>query len=424
MESLYKKTLSDNWKLQSSEKINQGGKDISVPGYSTTGWYPISVPSTVLASLVENQVYIDPYYGTNMKDIPRDQFKVPWWYRTEFELSKEQSDNTVLLGFDGINYKANIWLNGKKIAGPETLNGAFRRVKLAITEAIVPGKNTLAVEVVPPKPGDFSIGFVDWNIDPPDNNMGIFREVTLHFNSGISIENPFVETRINPGNPKEAALTVETELVNHSGNNQSGILKGVIDNIHLSKQVALAPGERAVVTFNPDEYHELNLENVELWWPCQLGEPSLYKVKLSFEIGDSVSDSCELHFGIREVEDYVNDGGHRGFKINGKKVLIKGAGWTDDLLLQDNHESLTAQVGYVKHMNLNCIRLEGFWGKDQKLYDLCDQAGILIMAGWSCHWEHEQYLGKPVDPLYGGVTEPEEIELIAQSWEDQILWLT
>jgi len=423
MESLYKKTLSDNWKLQSSEKINQGGKDISVPGYSTTGWYPISVPSTVLASLVENQVYIDPYYGTNMKDIPRDQFKVPWWYRTEFELSKEQSDNTVLLGFDGINYKANIWLNGKKIAGPETLNGAFRRVKLAITEAIVPGKNTLAVEVVPPKPGDFSIGFVDWNIDPPDNNMGIFREVTLHFNSGISIENPFVETRINPGNPKEAALTVETELVNHSGNNQSGILKGVIDNIHLSKQVALAPGERAVVTFNPDEYHELNLENVELWWPCQLGEPSLYKVKLSFEIGDSVSDSCELHFGIREVEDYVNDGGHRGFKINGKKVLIKGAGWTDDLLLQDNHESLTAQVGYVKHMNLNCIRLEGFWGKDQKLYDLCDQAGILIMAGWSCHWEHEQYLGKPVDPLYGGVTEPEEIELIAQSWEDQILWL-
>ena len=296
-------------------------------------------------------------------------------------------------------------------------------IKLNISEHVIPGKNILAVEIIPPKAGDFSMGFVDWNIDPPDKNMGIFREVTLHFNDGVSIENPFVETYFNTEIPKQAALTITTELVNHTNKPVSGTLKGAIDKLQFSKPVTLAPGEQKDVSFTPEEFLELNILNPELWWPNNLGRPSLYKLELLFENDREVSDFNEVVFGIRKVEDYINKEGHRGFKINGKKVLIKGAGWTDDLFLQDSHESLEAQIAYVKHMNLNCIRLEGFWGKDQKLYDLCDQNGILIMAGWSCQWEHEQYLGKPVDPLYGGVTEPDEIELIAQSWEDQILWL-
>ena len=419
----FKKKLSVNWKLQSSEKADLSGKEISIPEYRSNDWYHASVPSTVLATLVDNHVYRDPYFGKNMEKIPPEQFNVPWWYRTEFDLSPEQINKTVLISFDGINYKANIWLNSKQIVTSQTANGAFRRIKFDITENIIPGKNVLAVEVIPPKPGDFSIGFVDWNLDPPDNNMGIFRDVTLHFNSGVSVENPFVETHFNTEIPKQAALTVTTELVNYTNKTVSGILKGAIDKLLFSKPVTLAPGELKCVSFTPEEFLELNILKPQLWWPNNLGNPSLYKLELFFEINKEVSDFNEVAFGIRKVEDYINEGGHRGFKINGHKVLIKGAGWTDDLFLQDTHESLEAQIAYVKHMNLNCIRLEGFWGKDQKLYDLCDQNGILIMAGWSCHWEHEQYLGKPIDPRYGGITEPEEINLIAQSWEDQILWV-
>jgi len=415
--------LLSNWKIQSSEKIAMGGEEISSPGCDTGGWIPAEVPSTVLASLLKNQVYKDPYFGTNIKDISSDQFKIPWWYRTDFELDSEQSGKTVLISFNGLNYKANIWLNGQQILSSETANGAFRRIKLDITAQLVPGKNVLAVEIIPPKAGDFSIGFVDWNIDPPDQNMGIFREVTLHFNGGVSIENPFVKTDFNSEIPKQAALTITTELVNHTKETVSGTLKGAIDKLLFSRPVTLAPGKQKQVSFTPEEFLELNILNPELWWPNNLGRPSLYKLELHFESSREVTDFNEVVFGIRKVEDYINEGGHRGFRINGKKVLIKGAGWTDDLFLQDTPESLEAQIAYVRHMNLNCIRLEGFWGKDQKLYDLCDQYGILMMVGWSCHWEHELYLGKPVDPLYGGVTEPEEIELIAQSWEDQILWL-
>ncbi len=419
----FSKILSENWKLQSSQKIDPGGEKISTPGYAAEGWVPAVIPGTVLASLIKNKVYNDPYFGTNINDIPSEQFKVPWWYRTEFDLDPVQAGNTVLISFDGLNYKANIWLNGKQIATSQTACGAYRRIKLNITKQVVPGNNVLAVEIIPPEPGDFSIGFVDWNIDPPDNNMGIFREVTLHFNDGVSIENPFVKTDFNTEFPEQAALTITIELVNYTNEIVSGILKGSIDKLRFSKPVTLAPGEQKHVSFTPEEFLELNILNPELWWPNNLGRPSLYKLELLFENSSKVTDYNEVVFGIRKVEDYINEGGHRGFKINGEKVLIKGAGWTDDLFLQDSHESLESQIAYVKHMNLNCIRLEGFWGKDQKLYDLCDQYGILMMAGWSCHWEHEQYLGKPVDPRYGGITEPEEIELIAQSWEDQILWL-
>ena len=423
MVPIYKKRLTDKWEIQSSERIALSGKDISSCGYSTNGWYSANVPSTVLATLLANKVYKDLYYGTRLKDVSEKQFKVPWWYRTEFNLTQDQADKVVLLSFDGINYRANIWLNGKQIADHETLNGAFRRIKLNISSGIIAGNNTLAIEVIPPKPGDFSIGYVDWNIDPPDNNMGIFRDVSLHFNEGVSIENPFVETKIITDSSEDAVLSISSELLNHTDKTISGFLYGEFNNIRLKKSITLAPDERAAIVFAPDEFPELNVKNAKYWWPYQLGEPHLYNLDIFFNIDNSTSDETQLFFGIREVEDYINEDGHLGFKINGKKVLIKGAGWTDDLLLQDTHESLEDQISYVKQMNLNCIRLEGFWGKDQKLYDLCDEAGILIMAGWSCHWEHEEYLGKPVDPLYGGVIEADEIALISRSWEDQILWL-
>ncbi|MCK4992394.1 MAG: glycoside hydrolase family 2, partial [Bacteroidales bacterium] len=282
--------LSENWKLRSSENTDLVGEEISSPGCDTGGWFPVDVPSTVLASLVKNHHYNDPYFGTNMKDIPREPFQVPWWYRTDFDLHPEQAGKTVLISFDGLNYKANIWLNGQQIATSQTANGAFRRLKLNITEHVVPGKNVLAVEIIPPKDGDFSIGFVDWNIDPPDRNMGIFREVTLHFNEGVSIENPFVETDFNTEIPEQAAITVTTELMNHTGSTVSGILKGSIDKLQFSQPVTLAPGEQKCVSFAPDEFLGLNVLNPELWWPNNLGRPSLYKLELLFEDKSAVFD--------------------------------------------------------------------------------------------------------------------------------------
>ena len=131
----------------------------------------------------------------------------------------------------------------------------------------------------------------------------------------------------------------------------------------------------------------------------------------------------ETTFGIRSFGTYLNAEGHRGFTVNGEEVLIRGGGWVDDLLLSDTPEKIDAQLAYVKQMHLNTIRLEGFWGTSHYLYDAADREGILIMPGWSCQWEWEDYLGKPVHELYGGVLEPDEMDLVAASLGDQIRYL-
>ena len=404
--------------IQASSKVSRTPEQISSPGFDISRWYPTGVPSTVLAALIENGVYKNPYFGMNLRKITREQFAEPWWYRTQFQLSPEQASGTVLLEFDGINYSANIWLNGNLIAPSTEIKGAFRRFQLDISKFISEGANALALKVFPPQPGDFSTGFVDWNPPPPDRNMGIFRSIRLRFCRDVSIEQPFVQTKLNLQTLDEATLTVTTELVNHSRQRISGTIEGEIESLRFGKAIDIEPQERKSIVWTG-----LKIVNPRIWWPYQLGRPNLYDLDLKFTADSKVCDLSHLKFGIREIGDYTNEDGHRGFMVNGKKILIKGAGWTDDLMLADTPQTIDAQLRYVRHMNLNCIRLEGIWGKDQTLYDLCDCHGILMMVGWSCHWEHEQYLGIPVDDRYGGVTSPEDIELIAQSWQDQVLWL-
>jgi len=154
-----------------------------------------------------------------------------------------------------------------------------------------------------------------------------------------------------------------------------------------------------------------------------MGEANLYNLKTEFISGNKILDRVEKRFGIREISSYLDKRQNRVFEVNGKFVLIKGGGWTDDVLLQDTKPSVEAQLKYVQHMNLNSIRLEGFWGKDESLYDLCDEYGIMVMIGWNCHWEWEEYLLKPTHEKYGGPVSEEDINLIAASWFDQMMWL-
>ncbi len=422
-DSPYQRSLSEGWLIQASANVGSRGESISRLGFDTRDWSAVSVPSTVLATLVEKGKYPDPYTGMNLKTIPREPFESPWWYRTEFELSAAEVEETVLLEFDGINYGADIWLNGRQIATADQARGAFRRFQYDVSQVVAPGVNALAVDVVPPQPGDFTLGFVDWNPPPPDRNMGLFRPVRLRLCGGVSLENPFVCTDLNLETLREARLTVSVEVVNHDDKAVRGVLEGSIEDIHFRREIHLSSCETKTEVFSAEEHPQLHVIEPRIWWPHDMGKPELYSLDLRFTVASQVSDARVVRFGIRDVADYRTPEGHRGFKINGRQLLIKGAGWTDDLLLADTPQTLEAELQYVRHMNLNCIRCEGIWGKDQTLYDLCDEYGILMMVGWSCHWEHEQYLGKPVDERYGGATTPEDIELVSRSWRDQLLWL-
>ncbi len=419
-DAVYRKQLSEGWFIQSNDSVALSGDKISSNHFKPDGWFATKVPSTVMHSLVENGVYSNIFVDDNMKNISSKPFNASWWYQTKFNL--DEVPQTLFLDFEGVNYKANVWLNGKQIADTTLLKNAFRQFKFNITQGVIKGANTLAVEIFPPVPGDFSIGFVDWNPAPPDHNMGLFREVFLEANAGVEIFNPFVVTKLND-RLSNAKLTASVEVTNHLNKTQFGEVVLTFDGKKVIKPVELLAGQTKKIVLTAEEFSDLNIDNPKLWWPHTLGEPYLHHATFEFHDSGQTLDSKSINFGIRTVSDFFTKEGHRGFKINGKKILIRGGGWVDRLLLDDTYESVKNQLEYVKDMNLNTVRLEGFWGNNQDIYNLSDSLGILIMAGWSCHWEWEDYLGAPCDETYGGILTDPDIDMMGRAWQDQVIWL-
>lgn len=414
--------LKENWKVQQNNKVLSEGATISSTSYNSDNWHKASVPSTVMGVLTSNGLYRDIFIGDNYTKIDKTQFDDSWWYKTEFDLPNMLPKNNISLHFDGINYYANIWLNGKLIASRDKVFGTFRQFEFDITALAKKKGNILAVELFRAQPGDFNIGFVDWNPRPLDENMGIWRPVYIEIDGKVGLKNIAIQSKVNTSTLKEAWLTVKTDLENHTSEIISGTLVGKIGNNEFRYPVKLNPKETRDLTLTSKDIASLYIKNPKLWWCNNLGEPNLYKLSLRFETNENITDSDEITFGIREIETYFTPEGHKGFILNGKKILIKGAGWTDDIFLRDTKQSLETQLQYVKHMNLNTLRFESIWGNSQDIYDLCDKYGILAMVGWSCQWEWIEYLGKPCD-AFGGIQTEADVNLALQSLSDQIHWL-
>jgi exo-1,4-beta-D-glucosaminidase len=417
------RTLTTKWQIQSSAKITANDQAISDIHFTTKNWYAATVPGTVLGSLVADSVYKNIFMGRNLEKIPDSLFTVPWWYHTTFTIPNKSSGQIYRLRFNGISYRASIWLNGKKIASSDTLQGSFRQFVLNVTPFIKNGINVLALKVTREKAGELSIGFVDWNPQPADHNMGIWRDVELLTSGPVSIDQPFVQTKVDTVTLNHAEITVSALLRNHTDKSVEGELKGVIgEHISFSQHVTLPPNTSKKVTFTPSRFHQLMMDHPKLWWVHTLGKPNLYDLHLRFNVGNQLSDKHHIRFGIRTVSDYINKEGFRGYKLNGKKILIEGGGWTDPMLLNATPEYERAGIDYAVHMNLNAIRMEGFWGHNQHIYDLCDEKGILIMAGFSCQWEWSNLM-KVKDDKYSAIITPEQNDIAAESWHDQIVWL-
>ncbi|HEY9339978.1 MAG TPA: sugar-binding domain-containing protein [Hanamia sp.] len=415
--------LTNHWQIQSSSKINAGGAEISTYDFVPKDWYDATVPGTVLGSLVANSVFKNVFYGRNLEKIPESQFNVPWWYRTTFTIEKINEGQITKLRFNGISYRADIWLNGQKVASADSIKGSFRQFVLDISKYVKPGANVLALKITRAQKSDLTIGFVDWNPEPADHNMGIWRNVQLQISGPVSIDHPFVQTKVDTVTLDHADVTVSTVLHNYSDKVIDGELKGMIGReISFSQKVSIEPNSSKEVIFTPSQFSQLSINHPKLWWVHTLGDPHLYDLHLQFDSGDKISDSSHVRFGIRSVSDYITKEGHRGFRLNGKKILIKGGGWTDPMLLNATPAYERAGIDYAVHMNMNAIRMEGFWGNNQHIYNLCDEKGILIMVGFSCQWEWENLMGNK-DDKYSAIMSPEQNDIAAESWHDQILWL-
>jgi len=398
--------LHDGWMIQSSAKVGTDGAVISAPAYRPTDWYRATVPSTVVGALVENGTFPDPFFGMNLRDLPGTTFKiganfvhtamdpqspyaVPWWYRNSFRVPVSMAGKRVTLRFDGINYRANVWLNGRRLADSTTVAGTYRHYELDITDAVNrDGPNAVAVEVFAPTPPDLQTTWVDWNPSPPDKDMGLWQPVSLNASAGVIVRYPMVTSRVDTATLRSADLTVSTDLRNLTSRPVTGTLRGRIGNVTFTRPVSLAANDSAVVRFTPDSFPQLRFTNPRLWWPAQLGSPELYHLSLEFLENGRVSDRQNLRFGIREITSESTPQGGRLFRVNGRRILIRGGGWAPDMFFRPQPERQDAQLRYALDMHLNTLRLEGNY-EDDRFWNQTDSLGILVMSGWVCcsAWE-------------------------------------
>jgi len=411
------------WKMQQIGKVCATPEALSSFGYDDSSWMEAIVPGTVLRSLVHNGVYPDPYYSDNnslerklipdLADIGRDFYS--YWFRTELEFpSAEYKGRRTWLQLDGINYHAEVWLNGKLMT---TYSGMFHQEKVDITDYIkLDGKNVLAIRILPidspgrlmPKywgaqneyhnGGDGEIGrnvtmlmSVGWDFTfhdgIRDRNTGIWKDVKIFTSGDITLAHPFVRSELSHPDYDRSSEIVTVDVRNASQEEKDCTVEGEIEGtgIRFSRKLHLFRGEIQELTFSPEEFPQLTIDKPRLWWPVNKGSQELYSMKLKVKLGDVVSDSISTRFGIREIRaDRNTPDSSKIFYINGKRIFITGTNWIPEAMCQSSDERMYTELRYTASTGINMLRL---WGggitESDYFYDLCDELGLLV---WEEFW--------------------------------------
>ena len=385
------------WKMIKAGDTTDPGEKISSSDYPTEKWLPAIVPGTVLNSLVYNQKYPEPYYGVNNKlesklipdlsQVGRDFYT--YWFRTEFAVPQSFKGKNVWLQLDGINYRAEVWVNGNLLS---TINGMFIQDYINVTDFVKIGKNNaLAVKVYPvdvpgstkPKSwgaagefhngGNGNIGLnttmlmtVGWDFTfmdgIRDRNTGIWKNISIYATGKVALRHPFIKSELRKPDYDQARETVSVEVINPSTSN-SGInckVKGEIvgENISFEKSFRVIRGEQKLVTFSPEEFPQLVMNSPRLWWPVNKGPQNLYDLKLTVSVDGVVCDSVKTRFGIREItSDTKTPDKSRVFYVNGKRLFIRGTNWIPEAMLRHSDERTYAELRYTRQSGVNLLRM-------------------------------------------------------------------
>lgn len=419
--------LAENWKLASATEAPADGAAISAAGYRDSRWHPIHrMPATVLEILQEDGVYPNLYFGKNLLEkVPQDLYKQDWWYRTTF---KAPAGECYTLELPGINYRAEIWLNGQKIADSKQVVGMYVAHEFNVTPWIKRGsRNVLAVKVTPERLihdvdgvelADSWYDWINWKYIGytgkktwypgvgvsfvPDRNAGVWKPVYLRVTGGVSVKHPLVNSDLSLAE-STARLTVFANVRNLTAQPASGTLKGTISRpgkptIRFEQAVTnLAAGEDREIAFTPDAFPELVVKNPDLWWPYTMGTPALYDLQLEFVRNETVSDGARIRFGIRKITAHrdndesfpdIGKGGNFYLQVNGRDFLVRGGDYTPDLLFRYDPKREEDILRYVKDLGINFLRWESKISSEH-IIELADEQGIPVMFGWMCcnQWE-------------------------------------
>ncbi|MEI6890554.1 MAG: hypothetical protein V5783_00140 [Pontiella sp.] len=428
---------SKDWKVQNASLIKATEKAIIAPTFDDSDWVPASVPGTILADYAAAGLVPDPLYGDNMHQISDPLFSGhDFWYRTQITLPHDFEGKRLFLDFSGINWKAEIYFNSKRIGH---IDGAYLRGEFEITEWVDFSKpNTLAVLIRHPEHGvpaerkvlrkslgckitngdelgydsPASLAAAGWNWLPiiRGRNMGIWNHVAIHARGNVSINDPWVTSDLPLPHTHSADLTIRADLKNHSNLKVKGTLIAEFNEICLELPVTLAANEERTVVLDPSKFIELTLNEPKLWWPNGYGEPNLTSLKLTFVVNGVGSDSKHINFGIRELDYKVVDQVLFVY-CNGVRILIRGGNWgLPEAMMRCDQAGYDLRVQLHQEANLNMIRNWVGMTNREELYDACDRYGILIFDDF--------WLANPADG-----PEPLDNNMFMKNVNDKIKWV-
>lgn len=425
LDSRLKHGGNNTWHMIRADEARAGGREISMPGFRTRGWAEAIVPATVLTNLVGQNVYPEPYYGQTNKlanNVIPDIAKVgrefyTYWFRTEFTVPAEFKDKRIWLEPMGINYRAEIWVNGYMIG---TMAGMFNSQPFDITDrAVQPGKTAaLAIRVFPvdvpgtaaPKgwgaAGEWHNGGDGWmgqNVSQlmtvgwdftfedgiRDRNTGIWRSIRLYATGPQQLRSPHIISELSHPNYDEAKETVSVEVWNPNTGSGECSVRGEIEGTGItfnSKKMKLQRGEHQTVTFSPQDYPQLVMKHPRLWWPKNKGEQNFYTLRLMLVDGKgNFLDSLSTRFGIREIiASRETPDKSKVFIVNGHKTFVRGSNWIPEAMLRTDDRRMETELAYTDQSGINLLRL---WGggiaESDRFYELCDEYGIMV---WQEFW--------------------------------------
>jgi len=374
------------------------------PAPSSRAWYRATVPGTVLTTLVDNGVYPEPLYGENNRPniIPESLCRTSYWYRTEIEIPAAYDRRRVWLTFDGINYLADVWVNGWKIG---EIRGAFARGQFDITSRVTPGQRAaVAVLIHPPlTPADpleqtqqWGMGlnggvhshdgptFVasqgwDWMPAIRDRNMGIWQKVTLSASGPVVLRDPYVLTDVHASD-NTADVSLEVGVVNATSVAVTGVVEGTLGDVAFqSTAITLEPSGSRTVRLSPENAPTLRLKNPALWWPNGFGDPHLYPLHLTFVTAGASSDALDFNVGVRTISYTLGDNDNLALVVNGVRVFAKGGNWgMDEAMKRVPRERLETEMRLHRDAHYTIVRNWVGQSTSEDFYDLADRYGLLV----------------------------------------------
>ena len=429
--------LHEAWQMRESAICGNAGELFSTTQFRPDGWYSTTVPATALSVLVNHGIYPNPYIGMNNMRIPdiSDEFnekygldkfshlpgkenpwQKPYWFRNSFELPESYAGKTVWLNLDGINYRAEVWLNGKRVAGKDELAGMFQRFRLDVSDYVAAGsENVLAVCIYPPdNPGNpvfAQLGGLNGTLAPPggdaeisrdmtmystlgwqcispvsDRNMGIWQHVWFSATGVVRLQDPAVFTDLDLPDLSKADAKIRFFVRNASNKNQKLTIEAEIspdgfegETIKVSKNITVNANERKEIILDAKEFPQLAMKNPQIWWPNTYGEQPLYNVKIQALIDGKVSSEEMRRFGVRELSSYFLESKGRAFEVNGVTIRMSGGAWVPDMMLTWDAQRYRDEVRLMAAGNATFVRIHGSGiVPPDVFFDACDRYGLLV----------------------------------------------